>query len=116
MARNSGSGDLGVGGSGSTTPLQICRIRSRPTRICSRFSAVDGDTVRNRFLRCTQGMTSRSTFRPTVETGGRNLIGHSSVCTWFTRQSTGRPDHSGARNGIPLQTSTIRSASLKFRR
>ena len=67
-------------------------------------------------MRCTQGMTVLSMRRPTVETGGRNRIGHSSVCTWFTRQITGRRDHSGARKGIPLQTSTIRSASRKFRR
>ena len=31
------------------------------------------------------------------------------LCMWLTRQSTGRRDHSGARKGIPLQTSTIRS-------
>ena len=77
---------------------------------------MEGDTVRNRFLRCTQGMTVLSMCRPTVETGGRKRIGHSSVCTWFTKQITGRRDHSGARKGIPLHTSTIRSASLKFRR
>ena len=79
-------------------------------------SAVEGDTVRNRFSRCTQGMTVLSMRRPTVETGGRNRIGHNSVCTWFTRQITGFRDHSGTRNGIPLQTSTIRSTSRKFRR
>ena len=65
--------------------------------------------MRNRFRRCTRGMTTRSMFRPTVENGGGNRIDHSSVCMWFTRQSTGRLDHSGARKGIPLQTSTIRS-------
>ena len=116
IARNSGSGDRGAGGSGSSTPLQICRIRPSATPICCSASAVDVDTVRNRFLRCTQGMTTRSMFRPMVETGGRNLIDHRSVCTWFTRQSTGRLHHSGDRYGIPLQTSTIRSEFLKLRR
>ena len=72
--------------------------------------------MRNRFLRCTQGMTVLSKRRPRVDTGGRNRIGHKSACEWFTRQSTGRRDHSGARKGIPLHTSTIRSTFLKFRR
>ena len=72
--------------------------------------------VRNRFLRCTHGMTEFSMRRPAVETGRRNLIDHSSVCAWFTRHIAGRLAQSGTRNGIPLQTSTIRSAFLKCRR
>ena len=58
--------------------------------------------MRNRFLRCTQGMTVLSTRRPTVDTGGRNRIGHNSVCTWFTRQITGRLDHKRRQEGHPV--------------
>ena len=87
-----------------------------PTPMPVRDSAVDGETVRNRFFLWTMGITVSSNRRPAVHSGGGNRIGHSSVCTWLTRQMAGFLDHRGTRKGIPLQTSTMRSTSRKFRR
>jgi hypothetical protein len=54
-------------------------------------------------------MTTRSMFRPTVENGGPEPD-RPQLCVHVVYQAEHRArDHSGARKGIPLQTSTIRS-------
>ena len=60
-------------------------------------------------------MTRCSINRPTVDSGGGNRSDHRSVCTWLTMQTTGLRHHSGARNGMPLQTSTTTSQSRSRR-
>ena len=114
-ARNSGSGDVGAGGGPGSTPLQISLIRSASTPICVSAENVDADTVTNRLFLCTHGIITDSVNRPAVETGGGNRSGQSSVWTWLTKQITGRLVQSGARYGMPLQTSTTRSQSRRWR-
>ena len=69
------------------------------------------------------GLTARGD-RVTLLCGGPSAAhsyevvrsGHKSVCTWLTMQIIGLRDHSGARNGMPLQTSTTTSQSRRRRR